>query len=52
MDKALALMKENILSMEEISLTLGYNNLSSFYRAFRKYYADTPRGLLASLQNG
>ena len=42
MEKALALLKEGTLNMEEISETLGYGDISSFYRAFRKYYKDTP----------
>lgn len=42
MDKAVSLLKENVLSMEEISSVLGYSDLSSFYRAFKKYYRETP----------
>ncbi|MBR4471508.1 MAG: helix-turn-helix transcriptional regulator [Erysipelotrichaceae bacterium] len=42
MEKALALLKEETLNMEEISKTLGYGDISSFYRAFKKYYKDTP----------
>lgn len=42
MEKAVELLKENVLSTEEIATTLGYSDLSSFYRAFKKYYRETP----------
>lgn len=42
MEKAAALLKENDLSIQEISNILGYSDISSFYRAFRKYYRVSP----------
>lgn len=42
MDKAVSLLKENTLSIQEISSCLGYSDLPSFYRAFKKYYRMTP----------
>ena len=42
MEKALALLKEGTMNMEEISKALGYGDTSSFFRAFKKYYKDTP----------
>ena len=47
MDKAVSLMKEKSLSMEDISVSLGYSDLPSFYRAFKKYYRLTPAQYLA-----
>ena len=48
MDHAVTMLKENTMSMEEIAAALGYSDLSSFYRAFRKYYRDTPVNYLKS----
>ncbi|MBQ1477527.1 MAG: helix-turn-helix domain-containing protein, partial [Erysipelotrichaceae bacterium] len=42
MDRASSLLKEKTLSMEEISTALGYSDLPSFYRAFKKFYRMTP----------
>lgn len=42
MDKAVAMLKESAMSMEDIAISLGYSDLSSFYRAFKKYYRETP----------
>jgi len=33
--------------MEDISVSLGYSDLPSFYRAFKKYYRLTPAQHLA-----
>jgi len=42
MDKALSMLKEGTSSVEEISAYLGYSDLPSFYRAFKKYYRASP----------
>ena len=42
MDNAVRMLKEKTGTMEEIASALGYSDLSSFYRAFKKYYRDTP----------
>ena len=42
MRKANELIKQQSLSVKEISELLGYSDVSSFYRAYRKYYGDTP----------
>lgn len=42
MDKAASMLRENSRSIEEISTYLGYADLPSFYRAFKKYYRVTP----------
>ena len=42
MDKAVSLLREGSSTIEEISSYLGYADLPSFYRAFRKYYRMTP----------
>ena len=43
MERAVLLMKNTTLSIEEISALLGYSDQSNFYRAFRVYYGVTPR---------
>jgi|GEM_PF-6091695 len=42
MDRAVSLLKEKSLSIEDISASLGHSDLPSFYRAFKKYYRTTP----------
>ena len=41
MEKAAALLRQNV-SIEAISNAVGYSTLSSFYRAFTRYYNCTP----------
>jgi AraC-like DNA-binding protein len=43
MERAVLLMKNTPLSIEEISAMLGYSNHSNFYKAFKEYYGTTPR---------
>ena len=43
MERAVLLMKNTTLSIEEISAMLGYSNHSNFYKAFKGYYGVTPR---------
>ena len=43
MERAVLLMKNTTLSIEEISAMLGYNNHSNFYKAFKDYFGVTPR---------
>lgn len=49
MKRAVILLKETDLSVEEISLMLGYSNSSNFYKAFKEYYHLTPREFISSL---
>lgn len=42
MEKAIAMLRQQNASMELIAATVGYSTLSSFYRAFVKYYGCTP----------
>ena len=37
MERAVLLMKNTTLSIEEISSMLGYSNHSNFYKAFKEY---------------
>lgn len=48
MSRAVLLMKNTSLSLEEISAMLGYSNHSNFYKAFKSYYGTTPREYMAS----
>ena len=43
MERAMLLMKNTTLSIEEISSLLGYSNHSNFYKAFKDFYGMTPR---------
>lgn len=43
MERAILLMRNTTLSIEEISAMLGYSNHSNFYKAFKEYYGVTPR---------
>lgn len=46
MERAVLLLKNTTLSIEEIAAMLGYSNSSNFYKAFREYYHTTPREYL------
>lgn len=43
MQKAVRMLTSQTASIEEISDEIGFANLSSFYRAFKKYYGCTPK---------
>lgn len=43
MARAVLLMKNTTLSVEEIAAMLGYSDQSSFYKAFKGYYHVSPR---------
>lgn len=43
MNRAVLLMRNTTLSLEEISSMLGYSNHSNFYKAFKTCYGFTPR---------
>lgn len=49
MQRAVLLLKGTNLSIEEISIMLGYS--SNFYKVFREYYKMSPREYVASKQN-
>lgn len=42
MQRACALLRENALGIDHISEAVGYANISSFYRVFRRFYNCTP----------
>lgn len=46
MERAVLVMKNTSLSIEEIAALLGYSNHSNFYKAFKGYYQMTPREYL------
>ena len=48
MSKAVILLKRTSLSIEEISVMLGYSNTSNFYKAFREYFHISPREYVAA----
>ena len=49
MERALPLLKNTTLSIEEIADMLGYSNSSNFYKAFKKFYGSAPREYMDSL---
>lgn len=49
MERAVLLLQNTALSIEEISPLVGYSDISNFYRAFKSYYGHTPREQLGSL---
>ena len=46
MERAVLLLKNTTLSIEELAAMLGYSNHSNFYKAFKMYYGITPREYL------
>ena len=46
MERAVLLLKNTTLSIEDIAAMLGYSNNSNFYKAFKEYYGKTPREYL------
>lgn len=46
MERAVLLMKNTDLSLEEISEMLKFSNHSNFFKAFKKYFGKTPREYL------
>lgn len=52
MDEAAAMLRQGDFSIAQISSAVGYADVSSFYRAFTKYYHKTPLGFSnANIQN-
>lgn len=43
MERAVLLLKNTTLSIEEITAMLGYSSTSNFYKAFKEYFGVTPR---------
>ena len=48
MQKAVRMLTSQTASLEDISAETGFANLSSFYRAFKKFYNCTPKEYAAS----
>ena len=46
MERAVLLLKNTTLSIEETGAMLGYTNHSNFYKAFKSFYKSTPREYL------
>jgi len=45
MHRAVQLLKQNSRSIKQIAFECGYNDISNFYRDFKRVYAITPREL-------
>ena len=52
MERAVLLMQNTTLSIEEISVMLGYSNQSNFYKAFKGYFGKTPRDYISPSKPG
>ncbi len=48
MERAIILLEETTLPIEEIATMLGYSNSSNFYKAFKNYFRTSPRNLSIS----
>lgn len=48
MEQAARLLRRNAASISDISLQAGYSTVSSFYRAFERYYGCTPRDYICN----
>ena len=51
MERAVFLMENTDLSIEEIVPLLGYTDKSNFHKAFRDYYGETPRHYMGKIRN-
>ena len=49
LEKSVELFEQGNLSILEVSLSVGFHNLSYFHRAFRKKYHMTPRTFIREL---
>ena len=47
MERAVPLLQNTMLSIEEIAAMLGYSNSSNFYKAFKSYFHTSPRDYLS-----
>lgn len=45
MKKASLLLTQTDLSIEKVATMLGFSNSSNFYKAYKKYYGKSPRGI-------
>lgn len=52
MERAVTLLRETNLSIEEIALIVGYSSSSNFHKAFREYYHQSPRDFSLSRKSG
>ena len=48
MEKAATLLRQRNISVEAVATAVGYSTVSSFYRAFTKYFGCTPGSYLAA----
>jgi len=51
LEKAVELFEQGITSILDISLSVGFRNLSYFHRAFKKKYHMTPLTFMKQLNN-
>lgn len=47
MERAMILLQNTTLSVNDISVFLGYSNTSNFYKAFKDFYHTSPRDLVS-----
>ena len=51
LNQAAYLLKNTAMSVTDIGLMVGYDNLSYFHRIFQKYYGTTPRKFRLKINN-
>lgn len=52
MERAVILLRNTTLSIEEIAALIGYSDHSNFYKAFKDFYGMTPRDYLTEYAEG
>ena len=50
LEKAVELFEQGNTSILDVSLSVGFHNLSYFHRAFKKKYGMTPRSFIKELK--
>ena len=48
MERAVILLQNTTISIEEVAAMTGYGDHSNFYKAFRDYYGKAPREYMLS----
>ena len=51
LEKAVEMFEHGNTSIMDVSMSVGFNNLSYFHRAFKKKYGMTPRSFIKALGN-
>ena len=50
MERALDLLEDDTLSIQDVAEKVGYNGISNFYAVFRQTFGDTPAAIQKLLE--